>query len=79
MREAVVKFFDLNEAWLAATLIQGQASGTVQLSASPQDAAHVIVSGLEGAMLMSRPYGDVQRFQTAAEGILAGVTRPVGA
>jgi len=74
MRDAVVRFFDLNEAWLAATLVDGQDSGTVQFDGSPQDTARVIVSGLEGAMLMSRPYADLQRFTAAADGILASVT-----
>jgi TetR/AcrR family transcriptional repressor of nem operon len=76
MRDAVVTFFDLNEAWLAATLINGQASGTIRLAGSAEDAARVILSGLEGAMLMSRPYGDMGRFLAAADGILAGVTHP---
>jgi hypothetical protein len=35
------------------------------------DAARLIVSGLEGAMLVARPYGDVARFDTAAAGLLA--------
>lgn len=75
MRTAVVRFFDLNEAWLAAILTQGRSVGTIQLSGSEHDAARVILSGLEGAMLMSRPYDDLQRFHAVAEGILAGVTR----
>lgn len=73
MRDAVVGFFDLNQAWLVATLVEGQASGLVQLNGSPHDAANAIISGLEGAMLMARLYGDTRRFQVAAEGILASV------
>jgi TetR/AcrR family transcriptional regulator, transcriptional repressor for nem operon len=79
MRDAVVRFFDLNEVWLAATLTEGQAAGTVRLSGSARDAARVILSGLEGAMLMTRPYGDIERFRAAADGILAGVTHPADA
>ena len=30
------------------------------------------MSALEGAMLVARPYGDVERFEVAAERLLAG-------
>ena len=30
------------------------------------------MSALEGAMLVARPYGDVHRFETAAERLLDG-------
>ncbi len=73
MREQIVGFFDANEAWLVATLEQGQAEGTLQVTGSPGDAAQTIVSSLEGAMLVARPYGDVARFQAAADRLLAGL------
>ena len=34
----------------------------------------MIVSGLEGAMLVARPYGDTNRFESAAARLLAGLT-----
>jgi TetR/AcrR family transcriptional repressor of nem operon len=74
MRDAVVRFFDLNEAWVAAVLNEGQAAGTIQLNGPARDTARAIVSGLEGAMLMTRPYRDTNRFQAAADGIVAAVT-----
>jgi len=36
----------------------------------------MIVSGLEGAMLVTRPYGDAGRFQHAAASLLASLTAP---
>jgi hypothetical protein len=33
----------------------------------------MIVGGLEGAMLVARPYGDIARFQAAAAKLLAGL------
>jgi TetR/AcrR family transcriptional repressor of nem operon len=33
----------------------------------------MIVGGLEGAMLVARPYGDAARFQAAAASLLAGL------
>ena len=71
MQAAVIRFFDDNEAWLVGVLERGIEEGTLQVAGSPQDAAQAIVSGLEGAMLVARPYGDVQRFEAAAAGLLS--------
>ncbi len=35
----------------------------------------MIVSGLEGAMLIARPYGDIARFRAAAANLLSGLAR----
>jgi TetR/AcrR family transcriptional repressor of nem operon len=72
MRDAVIAFIDANEAWVEQVLSDGRRDGTIALARPASDAARLIVSGLEGAMLVARPYGDVARFDTAAEGLLAG-------
>jgi TetR/AcrR family transcriptional regulator, transcriptional repressor for nem operon len=74
MRNAVVRFFDDNEAWVGGVLEQGRVEGTLQFTGSAGDAAQMIVSGLEGAMLVARPYGDTTRFQAAASRLLDGLT-----
>ena len=66
MRAAVVEFFDRNEAWLVAVLEQGEREGSLRLGGSAPEAAQALVSGLEGALLIARPYGDVKRFESAA-------------
>jgi TetR/AcrR family transcriptional regulator, transcriptional repressor for nem operon len=71
IRDAVIAFFDHNEAWLEPVLEQGRDEGTLHFGGSAREAARLIVSGLEGAMLVARPYGDVERFRTAATGLLA--------
>jgi TetR/AcrR family transcriptional repressor of nem operon len=73
MQSAVVRFFDENEAWLARVLARGVAEGSLTLSGAPRDVAQSIVSGLEGALLISRPYGDVERFEGAAARLLASL------
>jgi TetR/AcrR family transcriptional regulator, transcriptional repressor for nem operon len=78
MRDAVISFFDHNEAWLAGVLEQGRDEGSLQFAGSAQDTARMIVGGLEGAMLVARPYGDVARFQAAASSLLAGLSPSVG-
>lgn len=75
MRDAVIAFIDANEAWVERVLSDGRQAGTIALSGPASDAARLIVSGLEGAMLVARPYGDLARFDTAAEGLLAGFRR----
>jgi TetR/AcrR family transcriptional repressor of nem operon len=79
MREAVIRFFDDNEVWLMRVLQQGQDEGTLQLGGSASEVAQAIVSGLEGAMLIARPYGDTARFEVAATRLmtsLASATAP---
>jgi TetR/AcrR family transcriptional repressor of nem operon len=73
MREAVIRFFDDNESWLARVLAQGQSEGTLSFDGAPRDAAQTVLSGLEGAMLIARPYGDLARFQSAAARLVASL------
>lgn len=72
MRDAVIGFFDENEAWVETVLARGRDEGTLGFAGSPREAARLIVSALEGAMLVARPYGDVERFEAAAERLLSG-------
>jgi TetR/AcrR family transcriptional repressor of nem operon len=74
MREAVVHFFDENEAWLTRVLEQGVEEGSLHLGGSASEAAQAIVSGLEGALLIARPYGNVARFQAASTRLLTSLT-----
>ena len=76
MRAAVIAFIDANEAWVEKVLSDGRRAGTIAVTGNAADAARLIVSGLEGAMLVARPYGDVGRFDTAAAGLLASVGAP---
>ncbi len=73
MREAVVRFFDVNEVWLGKVLAQGRREGTLTFSGSAREAARLIISGLEGAMLVARAQGDVARFRAAAERLVGSI------
>ena len=75
MREAVTSFFDANESWLEKVLEEGRQDGTLHFPRTPRDTARVVIACLEGAMLVARPYGDPDRFQTMATSLLAGLTR----
>ena len=76
MQDAVLGFFDDNEEWLRGILEEGQREGTLRFTGSPNEAARMIVSGLEGAMLVARSYGDVTRFRTAATRLMTSLTDP---
>ena len=74
MRGAVVRFFDDNEDWLVRVLEEGKRNGSMRFAGSAAEAAQMIVGGLEGAMLVARPYGDTDRFRAAAARLVASVT-----
>jgi TetR/AcrR family transcriptional regulator, transcriptional repressor for nem operon len=73
MRERVVRFFDDNEVWLAHVLDDGRKAGTLHFQGSARSVARTIVGGLEGAMLVARPYGDVKRLRSAASLLIDGL------
>jgi TetR/AcrR family transcriptional repressor of nem operon len=73
MQGAVIRFFDENEAWLKSVLEQGETEATLQFTGPGSEAARTIISALEGAMLVARPYGDVDRFHAAANRLLASL------
>jgi len=75
MRDAVLRFFDENEVWLAKVASEGRDSGVLSFGGEPMAAARMILGGLEGAMLVARPYDDVKRFRAAA-GNLIGIMQP---
>jgi TetR/AcrR family transcriptional regulator, transcriptional repressor for nem operon len=74
MQSEVVRFFDENQRWLAKLLEEGRSDGTLAFRGQPDDVAQGILSTLEGAMLVARPYGDLARFDAAARQLLSGLT-----
>ncbi len=62
---------------MTSVLELGKRQGTMHLTGSAVDVARTVVSGLEGAMLVTRPYGDVARFTTAAVQLLVSLTGTV--
>jgi TetR/AcrR family transcriptional repressor of nem operon len=71
MRDAVIRFFDDNRHWLAEVLAQGRADRSLSFTGPEEDVAQGILSTLEGAMLVARPYGDLARFDATARQLLA--------
>ena len=53
---------------------EGRADRSMSFDGTAEDGAQTILGGLEGAMLVARPYHDVRRFEAAATRLIAGVT-----
>jgi TetR/AcrR family transcriptional repressor of nem operon len=75
MRDAVRRFFDMNEAWLGRVLEDGRTSRALRFDGTAQEAARTIVASLEGAMLVARSYGDAARFDSTAGRLLDQLVR----
>jgi TetR/AcrR family transcriptional repressor of nem operon len=73
MRDAVLGFFDTNETWLTWVLKAGVEDEVLSVAGPAEETARVIVSTLEGAMLIARPYDDVARFTAAADRMIDGL------
>jgi TetR/AcrR family transcriptional regulator, transcriptional repressor for nem operon len=76
MQNAIIRFFSENEVWLAHVLELGKEQGSLRFDGSAPEVARTIVSTLEGAMLIARPFGDVHRFQEVATRLLATLRAP---
>jgi TetR/AcrR family transcriptional repressor of nem operon len=73
MQAAVIRFFDASEVWLEAVLDRGRDEGALQFAGAAREEARLLVGGLEGAMLVARPYGDIARFRVVADRLIAAL------
>jgi TetR/AcrR family transcriptional regulator, transcriptional repressor for nem operon len=73
VRDAVKAFFDANEAWLARLLEHGRKAKVFRFSGPAVAQARLLVSSLEGAMLVARSYGDPSRLQETADRLLVSM------
>ena len=76
MQVEIRRFFDLNQAWLASVIEAGRRAGQFHSRGSAAAVAGMVLSALEGAMLVARPYEDVARFSASAAQVLAGLNAP---
>ena len=71
MRASVRTFFTHNETWLARVLELGRKQHELAFKGPPRQLAARLLSGLEGAMLVARAFGDPTRFESQARALLA--------
>ncbi len=73
MKARVRAFFDANERWLAGTLDRGRRRKELSFHGAPEEAASLLVSSLEGAMLIARSHGDAARFERVVQRLVEGL------
>jgi TetR/AcrR family transcriptional repressor of nem operon len=71
VKDGVKHFFDRNEEWLVSVLEEGRKAKMLRFSGSPDVAARAIVGALEGAMMLARSYGEIGRFESVADRLIA--------
>jgi TetR/AcrR family transcriptional repressor of nem operon len=80
IQDAIQRFFLENEDWLCKLLEHGRAEGSLAFAGAARQQARMLVSSLEGAMLVARTFGDVARFERVAAMLLSELraqsTRP---
>jgi TetR/AcrR family transcriptional repressor of nem operon len=74
MRNAIIGFFDENEDWLTEVLNDGREEGALAFQGPAREKARTLIGGLEGAMLVARTYGDVERFTSIAAQLAADLS-----
>jgi TetR/AcrR family transcriptional repressor of nem operon len=73
MQAIVVQFFLDNETWLSRVLEKGLAEGSIRVTGTSRDTARTVVANLEGAMLVARPFHDIDRFRTVASATITAL------
>lgn len=67
--------FQDHEDWLEHVLTNGRASGLLEFQGDARLEARLLVSSLEGALLISRTFEDLKRYQDTANGLVDRLRR----
>ena len=70
MQKELRHYFGENERWLGAVLEEGRRAGELEFSGTPREVAGMLVSSLEGAMMLARSYNEVSRFTSVAQRLI---------
>jgi TetR/AcrR family transcriptional regulator, transcriptional repressor for nem operon len=73
MRKTVRGFFDGNEVWIERVIKLGRKDGSLASRGNALEEARVLLAGLEGAMLITRPKRDYLRFKSLARALVSGI------
>jgi len=69
LREGVARFFEEHLIWLQRVLEAGVENGTVRRGIDPAAQAKLILSALEGMLMLGRLFGDKSRFDAAIDAL----------
>ena len=76
MQDGIRGFFDANEAWLVRVLSAGRRQQQVAFPGRPIEAARLLISALEGGMLLARSRRDSAQFRAVAKRLLTDLAAP---
>ena len=69
LREGIARFFEEHLMWLQRVLEAGVENGTVRRGIDPAAQAKLILSALEGMLMLGRLFGDKSRFDAAIDAL----------
>jgi TetR/AcrR family transcriptional repressor of nem operon len=75
MLSGLRRFFARNVDWLTEVLAVGQAQGLLTLTGTPADHARMMLSALQGALLIARATGDGEAFDRTASLLVTELLR----
>jgi len=75
IKNEVKAFFKENEVWLAQLFFEGQSEGEFTLMSTPAETAKLVLSALEGAMLIAESMDDLTRLESISQWILSSVKK----
>lgn len=75
MLPSLKRFFERNVEWLTEVLAEGKSQKLFNLSGSAADHARILLSALQGALLIARATGDHAAFEGTALLLLKSLTR----
>ena len=75
MLPSLRRFFIRNTEWLTEILSEGESQQLFMLSGSAAGHARMLLSALQGALLIARATGDHEAFEQTASSLVTGLTR----
>lgn len=73
IKPQLLRFFELQQTWLASVLTQGQSAGEYHLAIPANKQANLMIASLQGALVVSRGAEDATIFDHCAEGLLSAL------
>jgi TetR/AcrR family transcriptional regulator, transcriptional repressor for nem operon len=70
LREAIARFFEAHLLWLERALDAGIRSGTVTPNLDPASQARLVLSSLQGALMLGHLSGEAEGFEAAVAALL---------
>lgn len=72
VRERVRAFLTANESWLSVVIAEGQATARIAFVGSAEEGARLLLSTLEGAMLVAYALDNPRHFRLVSNALLRG-------